>query len=68
MRFHQDRRWDNWFRGEIAYLGRDLDLNLCPLFFFAFEDGGGVPGKVLEFVDGRIAATTRDRGGRSGYL
>ena len=68
MFFHQDRRWDNWSRGEIVYLGRDLDLNLRPLFFFTFEDGGGVPGEVLQLVDGRIAVTTRDRGRGSGHL
>lgn len=45
------------------YLGCDLDLNLGPLFLFAFEDGGGVPGEILELVDGRIAGAARDRGG-----
>lgn len=37
---------------DIAYLGRDLDLNLCPLFFLSFEDGGGVTGEILQLVDG----------------
>jgi len=48
---------------DTAYLGRDLDLNLGPLFLFAFEDGGGVPREILQLVDGRIAAATRDPGG-----
>lgn len=53
---------------DIAYLGRDLDLNLGPLFFLAFEDGGGVPREILQLVDGRIAAATRDHGGGCGHL
>jgi hypothetical protein len=57
-------RW--WEVTEIAYLGRDLDLNLGSLFFFAFEDGGGVPGEILQFVDGRVTAAPRDPGGGCG--
>ena len=53
---------------EVADLGRDLDLNLGPLFLFAFEDGGGVTREVLQLVDGRVAATTRDPGGGCGHL
>ena len=50
------------------YLGRNLDLNLGPLFFFAFEDRGGVPREILQLVDGRIAAAARDPSGGCGHL
>jgi hypothetical protein len=50
-------------RGDIVYLGRDLDLNLGPLFFFTFEDRGGVAREILQFADGRVAAAARDPGG-----
>lgn len=62
MRSNQDRVWGN--KSEIAYFGRDLGLNLGPLLFFALEDGGGVPGEILQLADGRIAVATRDPGGR----
>ena len=48
------------FRGDIVYLGCDLYLNLGPLFLFAFEDGGGIPGEILDLGDGRIAGAARD--------
>jgi len=52
---------------DTAYLGRDLDLNLSPLFLFTFEDGSGVPREILQFVDGRIAAAARYCGGGCRY-
>ena len=55
-------------RGDIVHLGRDLDLNLGPLFFFAFEDGGGISGEILELVDGRVAAAARDASGGRRHL
>lgn len=50
------------FRGDIVHLGRDLDLNLGPLFLLTFEDGGGVPGEILDLVDGRVTTAARDPG------
>ena len=44
--------------GNIAHLGRDLDLDLGPLFLLAFKDGGYISGEILELADGWIAATT----------
>jgi len=56
-------------RIDVAHLGCDLDLNLGPLFFFAFEDGGGVPGEILYFIiDGRVTVAARDPGGGCGHL
>jgi hypothetical protein len=60
MSFHQGWVCGNGSRDDIAYLGRDLDLNLGPLFLFAFEDRGGVPREILQFVDGRVAGAARD--------
>ena len=53
---------------DAAYLGRDLDLNLGPLFLFAFEDGGCVSREILQLVDGRVAAAARDPGGGCRHL
>ena len=68
MGFHQDWVCGSELRENIAYLGRDLGLNLSPLFLLAFEDGGDITGEILQLADGRIAIATRDPCGRCGHL